>query len=289
MLLLILFFLLLSIGLYLFLCSAARLPTISTTITAMRTVHPKEKKGSSIHVIVFTLASSISKWIHLNDDRKSDLEIKLHMAGLSETPQYHVAKIIVNFILWLVVAALLSAISPILGFIVAGYGVYMLTKDISSLDKAIKARRDKIDTELPRFTATLSQELKSNRDIIGIMSSFMPSTTPEFRDELQITLADMRSGSPEKALWRMNKRIGSIMLSEIIRGLQMVLQGDDAVVYFQTLQSDFKQIDLQNLRLIAKKRPAKVQVYSFVMLICMMFTALAVLLIFAYTKIRGFV
>lgn len=255
----------------------------------MRVVHPKEKKNSLIHTVVFTLATAILKYIHLSDDRKSDLEIKLHMAGLSETPEYHVAKIIVNFILWLVAAALLSAISPIIGIIVAGYGVYMLTKDVSSLDKAIKLRRGKIDAELPRFTATLSQELKSNRDVIGIMSSFMPSTTPEFRDELQITLADMRSGSPEKALWHMNKRIGSIMLSEIIRGLQMVLQGDDAVVYFQTLQADFKQIDIQNLRLIAKKRPGKVQVYSFVMLICMMFTALAVLLLFAYTKIRGFV
>jgi len=286
---LILFFMLLSVGLYLILCSAAKLPNISTTIAAVRTVHPKEKKTSIVHIIVSTLASGISKYVRLSDGRKNDLEIKLHMAGLSETPEYHVSKVIVNFILWLISAAILACISPLLGLIVAGYGVYMLTQDISSLDKAIKVRRDKIDAELPRFTATLSQELKSNRDVIGIMSSFMPSTTPEFRDELQITLADMRSGSPEKALWRMNKRIGSIMLSEIIRGLQMVLQGDDAVVYFQTLQADFKQIDIQNLRLIAKKRPGKVQVYSFVMLICMMFTALAILLIYAYTKIRGFI
>ena len=287
MFLLILFFLCLSAGLYLILCSAARLPTIGTTMAAMKAVHPKEQKSSLLHAVVSRLSAALARRIKLSESRKDDLQIKLKMAGSSVTPEYHAAKTAVNLFLWLALAALLAVISPFLGVIAAGYGIYMMTRDISSLDRAGKARRDRIDAELPRLAATLAQELQSSRDVIGILASFLPSTTPEFRDELQITLADMRSGSPEKALWRMNRRVGSIMLSEIVRGLQMVLQGDDAVSYFQTLQNDFKQAEIQGLSLEAKKRPDKVRVYSFAMLICFMGTVMAVMLLYAYAKLRG--
>lgn len=78
----------------------------------------------------------------------------------------------------------------------------------------------------------------------------------------------MKSGSYEAAISRFESRIGSSMLSDVLRGLQSVMRGDDGKVYFQMLAHDFKLFEVQKLKLIAMKRPGKVRKYSFLMLGC---------------------
>ena len=287
MLLLLLLFLSVFTACYLLLCEAARLPTIGTTLASLRIAQPKAHNEHFIRLIVLHLSARLAKVIHLDEDRKSSLEAKLRLAGMSLTPETYLAKMIVNFALWICTAVIIAMISRVLGFIVVGYAVYMLFQDLSFLDKAVKSAQEKIESDLPRLASTLAQELQSSRDIIAILTSFLPSTTPALREELQITLADMRSGSPEKALIRMDKRVGSLMLGEIIRGLLMVLQGDDGTVYFRMLEHDFKQAEIQKLSLIAEKRPGKIQVYSFVMFGCLMLTVLGVLILYAYSLTQG--
>lgn len=278
-----------SVSFYLLLCSAAKLPTISTTLTALRIAHPKQVRGNIIHVTVYRLSSFISRFIHLAPDRKADLISKLRMAKSDITPEFHIAKILANLILRLLFVMPAALLSPLLAVFVAVWAVYCLWGDISWLDKAVKARQDRIDADMPRLASTLAQELKASRDVIGILSAYQPSAAPDFRDELKITLADMRSGSPDKALTRMGSRVGSNMLYEIVRGLQTVLHGDDGVAYFQMLEHDFKETELQNLGLISKKRPGKVQLNAFFLLGCFMFSALILLLLYAYSKMGGFV
>lgn len=287
MFLLILLFLSLFSAFYLLFCGAARLPTIGTTLATLRIAHPKAKKGNPIHMLVMSLSMRLAKYIRLNEEKKSDLSAQLRLTGSGLTPETHVARIAVNFVLWLALAAVLFAVSPILGLLVVGLDIYLLFQDITALGKGAKAAREKIEADLPRLAATLAQELQSNRDVIGILTAFLPSAAPEFRSELQMTLADMRSGSPEKALIRMDKRVGSLMLSEIVRGLLMVLQGDNGVQYFEMLEHDFKQTEIQNLSLIAEKRPGKIQTYSFLMFLCLMLTILGALLLYAVSKTQG--
>lgn len=142
---------------------------------------------------------------------------------------------------------------------------------------------------MPRLASTLAQELQASRDVYGILSDYQSSAAPDFRDELQITLADMKSGSPDKALTRMGARVGSYMLYEIVRGLLGVLHGDDGVAHFQDLERNFKETELQNLDRIAKKRPGKVQLNAFILLGCFMFSALILLILYAYSKMGGLV
>ncbi|HEX3017903.1 MAG TPA: secretion protein F [Caproicibacter sp.] len=285
----ILLFLVLSISLYLLLCSAAKLPTISTTLAALRIAHPKQVRGNLIHVIVYRLSACLARFIHLQPAKKAELATKLSMAKSDVAPEFHIAKIIANLILRLIFVIPAAIVFPLIGIFVAGWAVYCLWGDLSWLDKAVKARRDRIDADMPRLASTLSQELKASRDVIGILTAYQPSAAPDFREELKKTLADMNSGSPDKALTRMGTRVGSSMLYEIIRGLQAVLHGDNGVAYFQLLEHDFKQTELQNLGLIAKKRPGKVQFNAFLMLGCLMFSALLLLVLYAYSKVGGFV
>ena len=84
------------------------------------------------------------------------------------------------------------------------------------------------------------------------------------------TIADMKTGNYENALIRFETRIGSPMLSDVIRGLIGVLRGDDQRMYFKMITFDMRQIEQNNLKKEAAKHPKKIQRYSMMMLICIM-------------------
>ena len=99
----------------------------------------------------------------------------------------------------------------------------------------------------------------------------------KFGAELDQTIADMKTGNYENALIRFETRIGSPMLSDVIRGLIGVLRGDDQRMYFKMITFDMRQIEQNNLKKEAAKRPKKIQRYSMMMLICIMIIYLVVL------------
>ena len=86
---------------------------------------------------------------------------------------------------------------------------------------------------------------------------------------------------------RCEARINSPMLSDVIRGLIGVLRGDDGRMYFEILQHDMKQLELQRLKAKANKIPPKIRVFSFVMLLCFMLTFLAIIIYAAVTSLGG--
>ena len=94
---------------------------------------------------------------------------------------------------------------------------------------------------------------------------------------VQNYIADMKTGNYENALIRFETRIGSPMLSDVIRGLVGVLRGDDQRMYFKMICFDMRQIEQNNLKKEAAKRPKKIQRYSMMMLICIMIIYLVVL------------
>lgn len=66
----------------------------------------------------------------------------------------------------------------------------------------------------------------------------------------------------------------------------MCCGGDNSVVYFQMLSHDFKQLELQRLKAEAQKIPPKIKVFSFIMLVCFLFTYLAII-VFEILKSLG--
>ena len=112
------------------------------------------------------------------------------------------------------------------------------------------------------MVATMEQELKASRNVIGMLERFKGNAGPALTGELDILLADMRSSNYEAALTRFEARLNSPMLSDVVRGLIGVLRGDDSTVYFQMLAHDFKQIELQRLKAQAQKIPPKIRVFS---------------------------
>ena len=68
-------------------------------------------------------------------------------------------------------------------------------KENQKADETLKAKREEIEGELPRMVATMEQELKASRNVIGMLERFKGNAGPALTGELDILLADMRSSN----------------------------------------------------------------------------------------------
>lgn len=271
------FMCLFSFGTYMIMADFLKLPDIRASKVVLSVSKREKKKTQNIDLFILELSVKCSKFIKLNDYKKRKLIAILKSAEINLTPETYIAKAYVKagLILLSIVPALfiLPIITPIILFLTVA--VYF--KEIKSADEAVKKQREEIEYELPRFASTLMQELKASRDVLSILETYKQNAGKSMKRELEITVADMKSGSYEAALTRFETRLGSSALSEVVRGLISVLRGDDGVVYFQMLSHDLKQLELQRLKTLAAKQPSKIRKYSFAMLMCFVFMYLGVM------------
>lgn len=222
-------------------------------------------------------AVRLSKIIWMDEYKKSRMTNVLKAAGISMTPEVYTAYAIVKagaiFLGVIPCLFLFPLLSPMLVFL----SILVYFKEIRKADEQLKAKREQIESELPRFVATVEQELKSSRDVLSILEHFKKNAGSDFARELDVVTADMRSSSYEAALTRFEARLNSPQLSDVVRGLIGVLRGDDGAIYFQMLAHDFKALELQRLKGEALKIPPKIRVFSFAMLMCFLFTYLVVI------------
>ena len=166
---------------------------------------------------------------------------------------------------------------PLMVPVLIGLAVALWFSTYYSVFDFVKKRRKLIESEIPRFALTIGQNLENDRDVLKILTSYRRVAGKDFGAELDQTIADMKTGNYENALIRFETRIGSPMLSDVIRGLIGVLRGDDQRMYFKMICFDMRQIEQNNLKKEAAKRPKKIQRYSMMMLICIMIIYLVVL------------
>ena len=271
------FGILLAIGLFLISAGLLKLPSIATQKAMLSAGKQGKEKAKTVDVLLMGWAVKLSKYIPMDEYKKSRMKNTLNAAGMNLTPEEFISSAILKsgIIALLIIPCLiiLPLIAPILMFI----SIIIYFKEIRKADEILKIKKEKIEVELPRFVATITQELKASRDVLSIIENYKKNAGKEFADELDILTADMRSSSYEAALTRFEARINSPMLSDITRGLIGVLRGDDGSMYFQMLSHDMKQLELQRLKAQAMKIPPKIRVFSFVMLMCFLMTYMAII------------
>lgn len=285
--LLFLFGLFLALGLFFLAASILRLPTIGAAKAMLGTVKQDKKTAKTIETYLMTVSVRVAKYIHMDEYRRSRMSNILKASGMNLTPEVYQAYAFVKagaILLGVIPCVLLL---PLLSPVVVILAVLTYFKESQKADERLKAKRDEIEGELPRLVATIEQELKSSRNVIGMLERFKENAEPALTGELDVLLADMRSSNYEAALTRFEARLNSPMLSDVVRGLIGVLRGDDSAVYFQMLAHDFKQLELQRLKAKAQKIPPKIRVFSFAMLMCFLITYLAIICYVAVTSLGG--
>ena len=271
------FGILLAIGLFLISADLLKLPSIATQKAMLSAGKQGKEKAKTVDALLMGWAVKLAKYIPMDEYKKSRMKNTLNSAGMNLTPEEFIASAILKsgIIALLIIPCLmiLPLIAPILMFL----SIIIYFKEIRKADEILKIKKEKIEVELPRFVATITQELKASRDVLSIIENYKKNAGEEFADELDILTADMRSSSYEAALTRFEARINSPMLSDITRGLIGVLRGDDGSMYFQMLSHDMKQLELQRLKAQAMKIPPKIRVFSFVMLMCFLMTYMTII------------
>ncbi len=256
------------IGLFLILADLFRVPFLSTSKATSNLVRRQRKKTSRIDLWLNGLASWLSTKLRLNEYKRLQLETDLKSAGMNITPEMHIANCIVKASLVGVFAIPLLFIFPLLSPIVIALAVVMYFRESKGVANRIKEKRKAIEYELPRFVSHIEKTLKHNRDVLFILDSYKETAGPELKSELEITVADMRSGNYEAALTRLENRVGSSMLSDVSRGLIGVLRGDETVIYWSSLAVKFSDYQRQLLKQEAQKVPRKVKRLSMCLLFC---------------------
>lgn len=268
---------LLAAGLYFILASLLKLPSMGAAKAMLNAGRKNKKAAKTLEAWLMTGAVKLSRYIRMDEYKRSRMANVLKAAGISMTPEvysaYAITKagaILLGVIPCLFVLPLLSPVLIILA-------VLTYFKETRKADEQLKEKREQIEGELPRFVSTIEQTLKSSRDVLAMMENYKKNAGPAFASELDVLTADMRSSSYEAALTRFEARLNSPMLSDVVRGLISVLRGDDSAVYFQMLAHDFKALELQRLKGQAQKIPPKIRIFSFVMLMCFLLTYMAII------------
>lgn len=265
------------IGLYFVLADIKRIPYIKTSKAVLNLSKKQKEKSSGLDVWLKGIATWISKHLKLNEFKRIQLEADLKTAQMDISPEMFKANAIVKAFLVGIFAVPVLFIFPLLCPVILFMALFLYRREVKSVSVRIRAKREKIEYELPRLVFTIEKTLKHNRDVLYMLESYASNAGPELKHELDITVADMRSANYEAALTRLEARVGSSMMSDVCRGLIGILRGDDTAMYWASLSLKFNDIQRQQLRLQAQKVPRKVKRLSMCLLFCFMLIYIVVI------------
>lgn len=266
------------IGLFFVLADVYRIPYFKTS-KAVESLSKKQKdKTSGLNLFLSGIAEKIAKHLKLNEFKRAQLEADLKTAQMDITPEMFKANAIVKAGIIGVLAIPVAFIFPLFVPVVMFLAVFLYRMESKSVSKRIRAKRERIEYELPRLVSNIEKTLAHNRDVLYMLESYAQNAGPELKHELEITVADMKSGNYEGAITRLESRVGSSMMSDVCRGLIGILRGDDNRMYWASLALKFNDTARQQLRLKAQKVPRKVKRLSMCLLLCFMLIYVVVIL-----------
>ena len=268
---------LLGAGLFLVAADFFRLPTLKTS-KAMKSLSARQKSGpSSIDVWLEGLAVWISKLIRVNEYKRIQLESDLRTADMQISPELFIARCIVKASIVCLLIPLALLFFPVMTLPILFLAFCLYRQNLKSVNRVIQQQREAIEFELTRFVFTIEKTLMHSRDVLGMLDSYRVNAGPEFRKQLDITIADMRSSNYEAALTRLEARVGSSMLSDVCRGLQGILRGDNTISYWSSLGVKFADIQRQAMKKKALRAPDKVRRLSMCLLFCFLMIYIVVI------------
>jgi len=280
---------LLGIGAYNLSCAFVDVPTARTSrmmmIAKKQTGEASEKLSD---VYLTRIAEKLSPLLKLDPIKKSKLELALNIAEIPLTPESYTMKAILTAVLTALLGLFLLLFIPLVGFLVMASSILMWFSTYQKAFDIVKKRKKLIEAELPRFAVSIQQGLSTDRDVLKLLISYRRIAGPHLGKELDTTIADMKTGNYENALLHLQNRVGSTMLSDIVRGLIGTLRGDDQQMYFKMLVFDMRQIEQNTLKKEAAKRPKQMQKYSMMMLFCILLIYVVVLSVEVVSSIGSF-
>ena len=278
----------LSCGLYHVLCSEYELPS-GRADRAMQSAARQDgnERKSSVDDAIQKVAALFVPFIRLDNLKKSSLENTLKIADIDMTPELYIGCAAARAILITLVTIPLWFISPIFIAVGLGFGALFGFYKYQEVQDRVKKRQHRIELEIPRFASAVAQSIKTERNVLNALTAYRLISGKDLGEELDKTIADMKTGNYEAALKDMEFRIGSPLMSDVIRGLIGTYHGENQDMYFQTVCFNLHLIEQAELEKEAMKRPRKMQKYSMFMMVCILIIYAVVLVTQVLTSITA--
>ena len=237
----------------------------------------KNKQISRLEIWLGDFSNLIASKLRLNEYKRLQLKADLESADMTLSPEQYVGNAIVKSVLVAVLAIPFLFFAPLISLVMIIIAIAVYVGEYGKVGKIIREKRRKIEYELPRLVSSIDKTLIHSRDVLGILDSHREHAGEELRRELEITVADMRSGNYEVALTRLESRVGSSMMSDVTRGLISVIRGDKTDVYWGNLVLKFSDYQRTLLKAEANKAPKRVRKLSMALLFCFMLVYVVVI------------
>ena len=275
-------------ALYYLTCAFADVPTRKTSRMMLMAQRQGKRRENIFDVYAAKVSSKIAPYVRLDKMKRASLERTLKIAGNSLTPECYVAKAWVIAGTVALCAVPMAFLIPLMVPVLIGVAVALWFSTYYTAFDYVKKRRKRMEKEIPRFALSIGQSLENDRDVLKILTSYRRIAGKEFGAELDQTIADMKTGNYEQALLHFEARVDSPLLSDVTRGLIGVLRGDDQRMYFQMITFDMRQIEQNDLKKEAAKRPRLIQRYSMMMLLCIIMIYMVVLCVEVFDSLGVF-
>lgn len=275
-------------ALYYLTCAFADVPTRKTSRMMLMAQRQGKRRENIFDVYAAKVSSKIAPYVRLDKMKRASLERTLKIAGNILTPESYIAKAWVIAGTVALCAVPMAFLIPLMVPVLIGLAVALWFSTYYTAFDYVKKRRKRMEKEIPRFALSIGQSLENDRDVLKILTSYRRIAGKEFGAELDQTIADMKTGNYEQALLHLEARVDSPLLSDVTRGLIGVLRGDDQRMYFQMITFDMRQIEQNELKKEAAKRPRLIQRYSMLMLLCIIMIYMVVLCVEVFDSLGVF-
>lgn len=243
------------ISLFLILSILFSAPSGRQSLAKYHVHHPNAQNQSIYSKIQLLLAN----WLGNLPIQKLTNKIQpiLEYDNKKRSAEMYLSDIVIKTAILMIISLIGGFILPQLFLVCFIVPVIIYYDEYKQLQQLIKTKKEKLEEDLPSFIGAVLSALETDRDVIRMISNYIPYAEPELKSELKITLSDMQSGNYEKALLRLDRRIASSHLSAVVRGLIGVIHGNDEKIYLQLLSHTIRQAELTKQKQRALKSKPK--------------------------------
>ena len=264
---------LLAAGLYMLLQSRYHLPSLAA-ISAV--AHLSGHRTSITALLVTPPASVLARYIKLDGYRRENQQAQLKAADIPCTPEFYVAFAVTAGLELLIVGLILLPFAPFLfiPFLLLAVAVFII--EISYAGQKTRKNRLSNETEIPKLAATIAESHQSGLPLLPVLESYSKHCPKRFKKEMNLLIADMKTGNRSAALKRFELRMSNEMATKLVRGLLGIDRGDNMNAYMQTVLLEMRSVELSGLRKESKKRPhellgANTILFFALIIFCMVF------------------
>lgn len=229
------------------------------------------------------LELKISKYVRLSEQKHKMYTRMLQTQNIAKTPEQFLARTICEscstgiliavpcIVILMLPTSILSeilmrlrAVTPAFFLLGIVSGFYTYRKNEATLKGSYLKYISDIEADLPKLCSVINSRLRMTSSVHEILTSFLPVANHAMYSELTLTLKDMKTGSQEVALRRLEGRINSPKVSDVVRGLISVHNGDDQRAFFLNKQEQFNNDFVTVKRKEITRRPLKLTIPSLV-------------------------